>query len=206
MEGARGNKVTRGPGPQNAAVGRFRTGSDEVFIWCRSRYNEHQKPFVFDSRGQIVSDYAMDDVAPPGWTARGIEVIHTIDWTGAPEQLACAKERHRSGDVGLFEPLSGRFATRLRGWATSRPGRNGTGTWAKAPMMNPKAATPCIGASMPPSSYLNLVPPAPPFSTSSRRSRRWDSIQEDRPLTSHSQTLYLRSSRSFSLTATGRSA
>ena len=103
----------KGQEPQNAAVGRFRTGSDEAFIWCRSRYNEHQKPVVFDSRGQIVVDYAMDDVAPPGWTARGIEVIHTIDWTGAPEQLACAKERHRSGDVCLFEPLTGRFVAHI---------------------------------------------------------------------------------------------
>jgi hypothetical protein len=99
--------------PQNAAVGRFRAGSDEVFIWCRSRYNEHQKPFVFDSAGKMVFDYAMDDVAPPGWTASGVEVIHTIDWTGARQQLACAKERHRSGDVCLFEPLTGKFVARF---------------------------------------------------------------------------------------------
>jgi hypothetical protein len=35
----------RGQEPQNAAVGRFQKGSEERFIWCRSRYNEHQKPF-----------------------------------------------------------------------------------------------------------------------------------------------------------------
>ncbi|MHC4400236.1 MAG: rhamnogalacturonan lyase family protein [Planctomycetota bacterium] len=99
--------------PQNAAVGRFRPGSDEVFIWCRSRYNEHQKPFVLDSRGEKVFDYSMDDVAPEGWTASGVEVIHAIDWTGQPHQLACAKERHTSGDVCLFEPLSGRFVKRF---------------------------------------------------------------------------------------------
>ncbi len=100
--------------PQNAAVGRFREGSDELFIWCRSRYAEHQKPFVFDSRGTVVFEYAMDDVAPEDWTSRGVEVIHTIDWTGATTQLACAKERHRSGDVCVFEPLSGRFVERFR--------------------------------------------------------------------------------------------
>jgi len=100
--------------PQNAAVGRFKKGSDEVFIWCRSRYNEHQKPFVFDSSGKKVFDYRMDDVAPEGWTASGVEVIHTIDWTGAPEQLACAKERHESGDVCLFEPLTGKFVKRIK--------------------------------------------------------------------------------------------
>jgi len=100
--------------PQNAAVGRFAAGSDEIFIWCRSRYNEHQKPFVFNSRGVKVFDYRMDDVAPPGWTTAGVEVIHTIDWTGRPEQLACAKERHISGDVCLFEPLTGRFVARFK--------------------------------------------------------------------------------------------
>lgn len=99
--------------PQNAAVGRFKKGSDEIFIWCRSRYSQHQKPFVFDSEGNVVFDYKMDDVAPEGWTASGVEVIHTIDWTGAKQQLACAKERHTSGDVCIFEPLTGKFRLRL---------------------------------------------------------------------------------------------
>lgn len=58
-------------------------------------------------------DYLMDDVAPQGWTVRGVEVIHTIDWTGKREQLACAKERHRNGDVCLFEPLTGKFFQRF---------------------------------------------------------------------------------------------
>ena len=52
----------------------------------------------------------MDRVAPPGWTTKGVEVIHTIDWTGEPHQLACAKLRHESGDVGLFEPLTGQLS------------------------------------------------------------------------------------------------
>ncbi len=99
--------------PQNAAVGRFRDGSDEVFVWCRSRYSEHQKPFVFNSRGKKVFDYTMDDLAPKGWTTSGVEVIHTIDWTGSSTQLACAKERHTSGDVCLFQPLTGRFVERI---------------------------------------------------------------------------------------------
>ena len=95
--------------PQNAAVGRFKKGSDEIFIWCRSRYAEHQKPFVFNAKGEMIFDYKMDDVAPKGWTASGVEVIHTIDWTGERQQLACAKERHESGDVCLYEPLTGKF-------------------------------------------------------------------------------------------------
>ncbi len=95
--------------PQNAAVGRFSPDSDEVFVWCRSRYRKHQKPFVFNSRGEMVFEYEMKRSAPLGWTAEGVEVIHTIDWTGEDTQLACAKERHKRGSVVLFEPLTGRF-------------------------------------------------------------------------------------------------
>jgi hypothetical protein len=115
--------------PQNAAVGRFQPGSDEIFIWCRSRYDEHQKPFVFNSRGTKVFDYRMDDVAPPGWTVRGVEVIHTIDWTGRREQLACAKERHRRGDVCLFEPLTGKFVARIAEQADRLYVADVTGDW-----------------------------------------------------------------------------
>jgi len=115
--------------PQNAAVGRFRKGSDEVFVWCRSRYPQHQRPFVFDSAGKMVFDYKMDDVAPKGWTASGVEVIHTIDWTGARQQLACAKERHRVGDVCLFEPLTGRFAARFTEKADRLYVADVTGDW-----------------------------------------------------------------------------
>ena len=113
MEGVLWRRDFRRQEPQNAAIGRFRDGSEEIFIWCRSRYNQHQKPFVFDSSGEKTFDYSMDDVAPEGWTASGVEVIHTIDWTGGARQLACAKERHTSGDVCLFEPLSGKFVLRL---------------------------------------------------------------------------------------------
>ncbi len=115
--------------PQNAAVGRFRKGSDEVFIWCRSRYDEHQKPFVFDSSGKKVFDYSMDDVTPAGWTVRGVEIIHTIDWTGEPQQLACATERHESGDVCLFEPLTGRFVKHIEEKADRLYVADVTGDW-----------------------------------------------------------------------------
>ncbi|MHC4890133.1 MAG: FG-GAP-like repeat-containing protein [Planctomycetota bacterium] len=115
--------------PQNAAIGRFKKGSEEIFIWCRSRYNEHQKPFVFDSSGKKVFDYAMDDVAPVGWTASGVEVIHTIDWTGKREQLACAKERHKSGDVCIFEPLTGKFVARFKEKADRLYVADVTGDW-----------------------------------------------------------------------------
>ena len=99
--------------PQNAAVGRFKADSDDVFIWCRSRYNTHQKPFVLGPDGKLAARYAMDDVAPKGWAASGVETIYTIDWTGKRQQLACAKERHTSGDVCIFDPLTGEFLLRL---------------------------------------------------------------------------------------------
>jgi len=115
--------------PQNAAVGRFRPNSDEIFIWCRSRYSQHQKPFVFDASGKKVFDYSMDDVAPEGWTASGVELIYAIDWTGKPAQLACAKERHTSGDVCIYEPLTGRFIRRFDERADRLHVADVTGDW-----------------------------------------------------------------------------
>lgn len=100
--------------PQNAAVGEFDLDHPGLEIWCRSRYNTHQRPWVFDARGELISAYAMDDVAPEGWTDEGVEVITPIHWTGERRQLAVAKERHKRGDVGLFEPMSGAFVTRIR--------------------------------------------------------------------------------------------
>ncbi len=95
--------------PQNAAVGRFDPKRKDLQVWCRTRYNEHQKPFVLDAEGKLVGEYRMDEVAPKGWTVRGVEAIWCIDWTGGESQLACAKERHRSGDVAVFEPIGGKF-------------------------------------------------------------------------------------------------
>ena len=99
--------------PQNAAVGDFDLDRPGLEVWCRSRYNEHQKPFVFDAEGTLIATYQMDDVAPASWTPRGVEVIFTVDWTGEPRQLAAAMERHRSGDVALFDPISGTFLHRF---------------------------------------------------------------------------------------------
>jgi hypothetical protein len=100
--------------PQNAVLGNFAPDRAGLEVWCRSGYQKPQKPFVFDSQGEAIFDYAMDDVAPKDWTDRGVEVIWTIDWTGAPKQLAAAKERHRSGDVAIFDPVSGKFLHRFR--------------------------------------------------------------------------------------------
>jgi len=99
--------------PQNAAVGDFDMERDGLEIWCRSRYNKHQKPFVFGADGELIAHYEMDNVAPPDWTLEGVEVISAIDWTGEKKQLAAAKERHTSGDICVFDPITGRFIERF---------------------------------------------------------------------------------------------
>lgn len=100
--------------PQNAAIGDFDPNRPGLEIWSRSRYDEHQKPFVFDAQGQLIAEYEMDQVAPETWTVKGVEVIFTIDWTGEPRQLAAAKERHEAGDVAIFDPMSGQFTHRFQ--------------------------------------------------------------------------------------------
>lgn len=106
--------------PQNAVIGHFLPADDPrrkgggMQIWCRSRFNTHQKPFVFDHTGKLISKYEMDDVAPAGWTDEGLEVLNTIDWTGGPQQFGCGKERHKAGDVAVFNPLTGEFVHVIR--------------------------------------------------------------------------------------------
>lgn len=56
-----------------------------------------------DAAGNVLATYEMERVTPPGWTLAGVEVIHTIDWTGEPTQLAAAKERHTAGEAGVFD-------------------------------------------------------------------------------------------------------
>ncbi len=99
--------------PQNIAVGNFDPARQGLEIWNRSRFNTNQKPFVLDAFGEFVSQYEMDNVAPEGWSEGGVEVINTIDWTGAEKQLAAAKERHTVGDVCIFDPITGEFIQRF---------------------------------------------------------------------------------------------
>jgi hypothetical protein len=115
--------------PQNAAIGRFVLRRSDMQIWCRSRYGEHQMPFVFDAYGRLHAEYEMDDVAPKGWTVRGVEVIHGIHWTGEDREYACAKERHESGDVCIIDPISGRFLLRLPETADRLYVADVTGDW-----------------------------------------------------------------------------
>ncbi|MFO7963732.1 MAG: FG-GAP-like repeat-containing protein [Desulfobacterales bacterium] len=100
--------------PQNTAVGDFDPDRPGLEIWCRSRYDTHQKPFVFDSEGNVITSYAMDDVAPEGWTEKGVEVPTEIHWTGNHKQFVAGKERHRSGDVAIFDAMTGKFLHRFK--------------------------------------------------------------------------------------------
>jgi hypothetical protein len=115
--------------PQNAALGRFEPSWTGLQVWCRSRYDTHQKPFVFDAEGKLRAHYEMDQVAPGGWTPKGVEVIWIIDWTGEERQLCAAKERHEAGDVCLFGPVSGEFKLRLPEAAARLYVADVTGDW-----------------------------------------------------------------------------
>jgi hypothetical protein len=85
----------------------------QVEIWLRSRFDTNQKPWVFDSRGNLIASYVLNQIKPAGWTTSGVEEIWTIHWTGGNKQLAAAKERHTAGDVAIFDPMTGEFLLRL---------------------------------------------------------------------------------------------
>ena len=99
--------------PQNAAVGEFCLESPGLEIWCRSRHNTDQTPFVFDARGNLVASWEMRHVAPEDWTAKGVEVIAPIHWTGGERQLCAAKERRAAGDIAIFDAMTGAFVRRF---------------------------------------------------------------------------------------------
>jgi hypothetical protein len=102
--------------PQNAAVGTFMANSDEKFVWLRSRFNNHQEPYVFDSAGELVSNYSLNHLSPPDWTRSGIEVMVPIHWSGTGQQYLAAKARKPDrgpGDVAIISALSGEFLYRI---------------------------------------------------------------------------------------------
>lgn len=106
-------KVYRRQEPQNAAVGDFSLEHPGLEIWCRSRRQRHQKPWVLSAAGDVIATWDMDEKSPDGWTTEGVEVIWAIDWDGGPLHYAAAKERHREGDICIFQPVTGEF---IRTW------------------------------------------------------------------------------------------
>lgn len=95
--------------PQNAAVGDFDPGRPGLEIWCRSRHDVNQTPWVLDAQGKVIAELKMAEVAPAGWTDHGVEEISVIDWDGSGPRYCAAKERHREGDVCIFDPMTGKF-------------------------------------------------------------------------------------------------
>lgn len=114
---------------QNAAIGDFDLSHPGLEIWCRSRYDVNQKPFVIGADGKLLARYELSAVAPRDWTNEGVEVIWSIHWTGGPKQLAAAKERHKSGDVCIFDPMTGRFVQRFKEKADRLYVADVTGDW-----------------------------------------------------------------------------
>ncbi len=107
-------KDYKGQEPQNAAVGEFAPERPGLEIWCRSRYDVYQKPWVYDAQGNVIASYELSEVAPPDWPKEGVEVIFPIYWDGSERQLIAAKARHTSGDAAVLEPLTGRFIARFK--------------------------------------------------------------------------------------------
>jgi hypothetical protein len=115
--------------PQDGAVGDFDPGRPGLEIFCRTRgtglaakpipvekfpADGYQKPFVLDSRGSVISDYSTADIVPDGWTPMGLQVCQTIHWDGTSKALVVATEREQNGNVGIFDPIGGRFLLHLK--------------------------------------------------------------------------------------------
>ena len=82
--------------------------------------NGYQKPFVLDSRGSVISDYSTADVMPDGWTPMGLQVCQMIHWDGTAKALVVATERERNGNVGIFDPIGGKFLLHLKNQMADR--------------------------------------------------------------------------------------
>jgi hypothetical protein len=100
--------------PHAAAIGKFDRNRPGLQTWIRSRYNDDQRPYLFDGLGNIVASYVMNEVKPADWTVRGVESISTIDWDGDGRQLIAVKERHTlEGQIAIKDAVTGQF---LRVW------------------------------------------------------------------------------------------
>jgi len=95
--------------PQNAAIGEFDLKKEGLEIWCRSRFDADQKPWVLDSKGKTIASYRLNDMKPDLWSKKGIEFIYSIDWDGNGKHYLAAKERHVDGKIAIIDPLTGKF-------------------------------------------------------------------------------------------------
>ena len=98
-----------GEEPQNVAIGDFDLDRPGLEIWCRSRFDFDQQPWVLDAGGNVIAEWTVNDHKPGDWTPEGIESIYRIDWDGGPRNLLAAKERHREGDIAIVDAMTGEF-------------------------------------------------------------------------------------------------
>jgi hypothetical protein len=98
-----------GKEPQNTAVGEFDPERPGLEIWCRSRFDKNQKPWVIDAKGDTITSYQINEKKPDGWSNAGVEVITPIDWTGGRKEYLAVKERHTEGKIGILDPITGDF-------------------------------------------------------------------------------------------------
>ena len=103
----------RGWEPQGIAVGDFDPAREGLEIWCRSRYESDQKPWVIDARGETIAAYRLADTKPEGWSAHGVDFMCSIDWTGGARALLAVRERREHRRFAVMDPLDGRF---VRTW------------------------------------------------------------------------------------------
>lgn len=95
--------------PQNVAIGNFDSNRPGLEIWCRSNWTNGQEPWVFDSSGNVVASYRINETKPANWTEKGVEITNPISWNNSGPEMLAALERHRVGNVGLLNPMTGAF-------------------------------------------------------------------------------------------------
>ncbi|MCA9471520.1 MAG: hypothetical protein MRJ96_01270 [Nitrospirales bacterium] len=95
--------------PQNSAIGEFDLSAPGLEIWSRSRFDKAQLPWIYNAQGEVIAQYALNDMKPEDWSDSGIEFINAIHWDGNGLQHIAAKERHTEGKVAILNPMTGEF-------------------------------------------------------------------------------------------------
>lgn len=89
------------------AIGNFDPDRAGLEMWFRGDESAHFT--VLDASRELIASYKFKDRQPPTWTSKGFEVINRIRWTGEAKDYIVAKERHESGDVGIFDAITGQL-------------------------------------------------------------------------------------------------
>lgn len=84
-------------------IGDFDPDRPGLEIYLRGKESDDQ--WVLDHGGNKIGDYNFDTQAPDSWTEEGVEDIWNLRWTGADKVLLTGKERHKRGDVGIYDAM-----------------------------------------------------------------------------------------------------